>query len=67
MPMTEQQRKSWWAIFACAATIVLIALIAIQQSWVKRRAIETAPQQPQSSLVFPSAVSDTFACQIGSA
>jgi hypothetical protein len=41
--------------------IALFALFAVQQSWVKRRAIGIAPQPAQSSLVFPSPVTKSFA------
>jgi hypothetical protein len=57
--MTEQQRKTLWSILACAAIIALFALVAIQQSWVKRRPIGISPQRPQSSLVYPSPVSNS--------
>ena len=64
--MTEQQRKTLWSIVACAAIIALFALIAIQQSWVKRRPIGISPKRPQSSLVFPSPVTNSFSSHIGS-
>jgi hypothetical protein len=50
----------------CVAIIALFALLAVQQSWVKRRAIGIAPQPAQSSLVFPSPVTNSFASHIGS-
>jgi hypothetical protein len=47
--------------------VAIFALLAVQQSWVKRRAIGIAPQPAQSSLVFPSPVTNSFASHIGSA
>jgi hypothetical protein len=64
--MTEQQRKTLWSILACAAISALFALLAVQQSWVKRRAIGIVPQPAQSSLVFPSPVTNSFGSHIGS-
>ena len=64
--MTEQQRKTLWSILVCAVIVAFFALVAIQQSSVKRRAIGIAPQPAQSSLVFPSPVTNSFASHIGS-
>jgi hypothetical protein len=64
--MTEQQRKTLWSILVCAVIVAFFALVAIQQSWVKHRPIGIAPQPAQSSLVFPSPVTNSFASHIGS-
>jgi hypothetical protein len=37
----------------CVAIIALFALLAVQQSWVKRRAIGIAPQQRNPHWCFP--------------
>jgi len=64
--MTEQQRKDPCGQFWSVAVIVaFFALVAIQQSWVKHRPIGIAPQPAQSSLVFPSPVTNSFASHIG--
>jgi hypothetical protein len=43
--MTEQQPKNSWSLLACSAIVALIALVFIQQSWVKHRAIEAAHER----------------------
>jgi hypothetical protein len=64
--MTEQRPKTLWSILVCAVIGAFFALVAIQQSWVKHRPIEAAPQPAQSSFVFPSPVTKSFASHIGS-
>ena len=44
--MTEQNWKTLWSILICAAILALIALVAIQQSWVKHRPIGLPHQRP---------------------
>jgi uncharacterized membrane protein len=43
--MTEQQRKNLASLLACAAILALIALVLIQQSWVKHRPVEAAHER----------------------
>jgi hypothetical protein len=64
--MTEQQQKTLWSILVCAVIVAFFALLAVEQSWVKRRAIGIAPQPAQSLLVFSSPVTNSFASHIGS-
>jgi hypothetical protein len=51
--MTAQQWKTFWSILVCLAIVMLIGLVAIQQSWVKRRPIEAAHERATEQPVQP--------------
>jgi Tfp pilus assembly protein PilX len=51
--MTEQPWKMLWSILICAVIITLIAVVVIQQSWVKRRFVEATPSAPERPIVQP--------------
>jgi hypothetical protein len=43
--LTEGQRKNCWPLLACAGIIALLAVVVVQQSWVKHRPIEAAHER----------------------
>jgi hypothetical protein len=51
--MTEHQWKTFWSILVCLAIVMLIGLVAVQQSWVKRRPIEAGHEHATEQLVQP--------------
>jgi hypothetical protein len=49
--MTEQYWRTLLSILICAAIIALIAVVVIQQSWVKRRPVEATPSALERPIV----------------
>jgi hypothetical protein len=43
--LSERQRMNLWPLLACAGIIALVAIVFVQQSWVKHRAIEAAHER----------------------
>jgi hypothetical protein len=42
-----------WSILICAVIIALIAVVVIQQSWVKRHPVEATRSAPERPIVQP--------------